>query len=42
MAQIQSKFDALDLDNDGKITEFEASAAFSDWFGKMELTEESQ
>ena len=40
IAEIKSKFKALDVDDDGRITEHEAKKVFSDWFGKMSINED--
>eukprot|EP00112_Aurelia_sp_Birch-Aquarium-sp1_P004119 Seg1468.1 transcript_id=Seg1468.1/GoldUCD/mRNA.D3Y31 product="PHD finger protein 24" protein_id=Seg1468.1/GoldUCD/D3Y31 len=41
-ADLKEKFRVLDLDNDGRITEFEAQKVFSDWFGKLSVTQDDR
>lgn len=37
--EIKCKFKALDVDDDGRITEHEAQKVFSEWFGKLSINE---
>ena len=41
MEEVKNKFAALDIDKDGRVTEYEAKAAFCQWFGKMSVTGEA-
>ncbi len=38
IADAKEKFDALDVDNDGKVTAFEAEKVFNDWFCKLTMS----
>ncbi|XP_065069993.1 PHD finger protein 24-like isoform X1 [Rhopilema esculentum] len=41
VSNVRDKFKALDVDNDGRITEYEAQKAFFDWFGKLAIKDQS-
>lgn len=40
VSDIKNKFKALDVDDDGRITEHEAQQVFAEWFGKLAIKEE--
>ena len=41
-ADLKDKFRALDVDHDGRITQYEAEQVFSEWFGRLSVTQDNR